>query len=136
MSDCGYPLLHQQPLFTEGHFAQIAGLEGRADLPIYRPDALPRTEAAGKEFIRLSAFPAAPRVLMDQYAEAFDKVGFTRLTSGFSKKRVNHAAAVALHFAHYNLVRIHKTLKMTPAMAHGITNHLWSMTELLEASGC
>lgn len=69
-----YPLLHQQPLFTEGHFARIAGLEGRADLPVYRPDALPRTEAAAKEFIRLPAFPAAPRELMDQYAEAFDKV--------------------------------------------------------------
>ena len=74
MSDCGYPLLHQQPLFTEGHFARIAGLEGRADLPVYRPDALPRTEAAAQEFIRLPAFPAATRELMDQYAEAFEKV--------------------------------------------------------------
>jgi len=82
MSDCGYPLLHQQPLFREGHFAQIAGLEGRADLHIYRPDALPRTEAAAKEFIRLPAFPATPRVLMDQYAEAFDKVALT-----FSRNR-------------------------------------------------
>ena len=50
---------------------------------------------------------------------------FTRLTNGFSKKRANHAAAVALHFVHYNLVRIHKTLRMTPAMAHGISrSHL------------
>src|SRR6266446_3255554 len=51
---------------------------------------------------------------------------FTRLTNGFSKKRVNHAAAVCLHFAHYNLVRIHKTLRMTPAMAHGIADHIWT----------
>lgn len=57
---------------------------------------------------------------------------FTRLTNGFSKKRANHAAAVALHFAHYNLVRIHKTLKMTPAMAHGISDHIWTVGELLE----
>lgn len=57
---------------------------------------------------------------------------FTRLTNGFSKKRANHAAAVALHFAHYNLIRIHKTLKMTPAMAHGISDHIWTVGELLE----
>ncbi len=57
---------------------------------------------------------------------------FTRLTNGFSKKRANHAAAVALHFAHYNLVRIHKTLRMTPAMAHGISDHIWTVGELLE----
>jgi perosamine synthetase len=69
-----YPLLHQQPLFTEGHFARIAGLEGRADLPVYRPDALPLTEAAAKEFIRFPAFAAASLELMDQYAEAWDKV--------------------------------------------------------------
>ena len=57
---------------------------------------------------------------------------FTRLTNGFSKKRENHAAAVALHFAHYNLVRVHKTLRMTPAMAHGIADHIWTVGELLE----
>ena len=57
---------------------------------------------------------------------------FTRLTNGFSKKRVNHAAAVGLHFAHYNLVRIHKTLRMTPAMAHGIADHIWTVEELIE----
>jgi hypothetical protein len=57
---------------------------------------------------------------------------FTRLTNGFSKKRANHAAAVALHFAHYNLVRIHKTLRMTPAMAHGISDHIWTVGELIE----
>ena len=57
---------------------------------------------------------------------------FTRLTNGFSKKRANHTAAVALHFAHYNLVRVHKTLRMTPAMAHGISDHIWTVGELLE----
>ncbi len=57
---------------------------------------------------------------------------FTRLTNGFGKKRANHAAAVALHFAHYNLCRLHKTLRMTPAMAHGIADHIWTVGELLE----
>jgi IS1 family transposase len=57
---------------------------------------------------------------------------FTRLTNAFSKKVENLKAAVALHFSHYNLVRIHKTLRVTPAMAAGVTNHLWTMEELVE----
>jgi hypothetical protein len=57
---------------------------------------------------------------------------FTRLTNGFSKKIENHKAAVALHFAHYNLVRLHKTLRETPAMAAGVSKRLWSLEELVE----
>lgn len=55
---------------------------------------------------------------------------FTRLTNGFSKKVENHAHAVALHFIHYNFVRIHKTLRVTPAMEAGLTNRLWSMEDI------
>jgi hypothetical protein len=57
---------------------------------------------------------------------------FTRLTNAFSKKLENLKAAVALHFAHYNFVRIHKTLRVTPAMEAGVTNRLWSIGDLLE----
>lgn len=57
---------------------------------------------------------------------------FTRLTNAFSKKLENLKAAVALHFAHYNFVRVHKTLRVTPAMEAGVTNHLWSIGDLLE----
>ena len=57
---------------------------------------------------------------------------FTRLTNAFSKKLENLRAAVALHFAHYNFVRVHKTLRATPAMAAGITSGLWTLDELLE----
>jgi len=56
---------------------------------------------------------------------------FTRLTNGFSKKVENHANAVALHFAYYNLVKVHKTLRMTPAMAAGVTDRLWEMSDLV-----
>ncbi len=59
---------------------------------------------------------------------------FTRLTNAFSKKFENLKAAVALHFAHYNFVRIHSSLRVTPAMAAGITDHLWSVRDLLEAN--
>ncbi len=56
---------------------------------------------------------------------------FTRLTNGFSKKIENHGHAVALHFMHYNFVRVHKTLRVTPAMEAGIASHVWSMEELV-----
>ncbi len=56
----------------------------------------------------------------------------TRLTNGFSKKPEHLKAAVALHFAHYNFVRIHKSLRVTPAMAAGVENRLWSLQELVE----
>ena len=57
---------------------------------------------------------------------------FTRLTNAFSKKLENLQAAVALHFAHYNLVRLHKTLRVTPAMAAGVTDRLWTLEELVD----
>ena len=52
------------------------------------------------------------------------------LTIILSKKVENHAAAVALHFFHYNFARIHKTLRITPAMAAGISDHVWSYEEI------
>lgn len=52
---------------------------------------------------------------------------FTRLTNGFSKKLHNHENAVALHFMYYNFARIHQTLRVTPAMAAGVANHVWSI---------
>jgi IS1 family transposase len=56
---------------------------------------------------------------------------FTRLTNGFSKKIENHGHAVALHFMYYNFVRVHKTLRVTPAMEAGIADHVWSFEELV-----
>lgn len=55
---------------------------------------------------------------------------FTRLTSAFSKKVENHAHAVALYMMYYNFVRIHKTLRVSPAMAAGVTNHLWEISDI------
>jgi IS1 family transposase len=55
---------------------------------------------------------------------------FTRLTNGFSKKFENHAHQVALYFFHYNFCRIHKTLRVTPAMEAGLTDHVWTLEEL------
>ena len=57
---------------------------------------------------------------------------FTRLTNASSKKVENHAYAVALHMMYYNFVRIHKTLRMTPAMAAGVTDRLWEVADIAQ----
>ncbi len=71
-----YPLLHQQPVFTEDHFIGLARLGHlpRTSLPIYRPDALPKTAQANATLLQLPSFPSADRELLDQYALAFEKV--------------------------------------------------------------
>jgi IS1 family transposase len=56
---------------------------------------------------------------------------FTRLTNGFSKKLENHGHMVALYFMHYNFCRVHKTLRVTPAMEAGLTDHVWEIDELI-----
>jgi len=56
---------------------------------------------------------------------------FTRLTNAHSKKLENHGHAVALYFMHYNFCKIHQTLRVTPAMEAGITDHIWSLEELI-----
>lgn len=57
---------------------------------------------------------------------------FTRLTNAFSKKAANHMHAVSLHFMFYNFCRIHKTLRITPAMAAGVTDHVWDVAEIVD----
>jgi IS1 family transposase len=56
----------------------------------------------------------------------------TRLTNAFSKKAENHAHIMAIYFMHYNFVRIHQTLKITPAMAAGVTSKLWEMSDMVK----
>lgn len=56
---------------------------------------------------------------------------FTRLTNGFSKKVDMHASAVALHFTYYNFCKVHTTLRVTPAMEAGLTDHVWEISELV-----
>jgi len=59
---------------------------------------------------------------------------FTRLTNGFSKTYLNHCAAVCLYVAHYNLCRVHEALRVTPAMQLGVTDHVWTVSELVQAA--
>lgn len=57
----------------------------------------------------------------------------TRLTNGYSKKWENFDKALALHFAHYDFCKVHQSLRVTPAMEAGITNHIWTLDELTGA---
>ena len=56
---------------------------------------------------------------------------FTRLTNGFSKKIANHIAAIAIHYMHYNFCRIHQSLRVTPAMAVGVSDHVWDIDDVV-----
>jgi len=56
---------------------------------------------------------------------------FTRLTNAFSKKLENHIASIAIHYMHYNFCRVHQTLRVTPAMEAGITDHVWTISEMV-----
>ena len=56
---------------------------------------------------------------------------FTRLTNAFSKKVENHLASLAIHYMHYNFVRIHQSLRVTPAMAAGVSDRLWSIEDMI-----
>ena len=60
---------------------------------------------------------------------------FSRLTNGHSKKLSNHAYAVAIHFLHYNFARVHKSLRITPAMEAGIADHVWTLEEIAALAG-
>jgi hypothetical protein len=67
------------------------------------------------------------------YLEAVEGAfGADMLTNAFSKKAANHAHMMAIYFMHYNFVRIHQTLKVTPAMASGVTSKLWEMSDMVK----
>jgi IS1 family transposase len=93
-------------------------------------------EVVGAEKIIISGMPDRTKI-STSYVERQNLTirmqmrRFTRLTNAFSKKLDNLKAAVALHFAHYNFVRIHSSLRMTPAMAAGVTDHLWTVRDLI-----
>jgi IS1 family transposase len=98
----------------------------------------PRLTGISTEVIRGDPDPAHISTSYVERANLTMRMGmrrFTRLTNGFSKKAENHIHAVALHFAHYNFVRIHKSLRVTPAMAAGLTDHPWTVGELIATLG-
>jgi hypothetical protein len=79
----------------------------------------------------------APSYVSSSYVERQNRTmrmsmrRLTRLTNGFPKKLENHGYAIALYFLHYNFCRVHKTLRVTPAMEAGIADHVWALDELV-----
>jgi IS1 family transposase len=94
-------------------------------------------ECVGAEKRRVEGKPDSDRI-STSYAERQNlsmRMGmrrFTRLTNAFSKKAENHAHGVAIYFMHYNFVRIHTTLRCTPAMAAGVTTKLWELADMVK----
>jgi hypothetical protein len=86
--------------------------------------------SAGTELRIMKRFPRAvvPSFLLDRshYTEALHSLG-----NGFSRKLENHAAGLALNYFSYNFIKIHRTLRMSPAMAAGVTDRLWSVEDLV-----
>ncbi len=155
MDDLAKRLANRVQLTSDGHKAYLEAVEGAfggdvdyAQLvklygpTITAPGRYSPAECIGARKTRIEGKPDEKHI-STSYVERQNLTmrmhmrRFTRLTNGFSKKVENHANAVALHFAYYNFVRIHKTLKVTPAMAAGVTKRLWEVADLvavLEAS--
>lgn len=137
---------------TDGHNAYLAAIEDAfgADVDYATLEKVYRTDprAAGGRYSPPVCIGTKTRVVEGQPDDAHISTSyversnlsirmqnrrFTRLTNAFSKKFQNHVHALALFFLHYNFVRIHKTLRMSPAMAAGIAPELWTMERIAEA---
>lgn len=150
MRDLASRLTHRVQLTTDGLKAYLSAVEEAfgSDIDysqlvkLYGSAPEPETryspgECIGCERKRIMGNPD-PAHISTSYVERQNltmRMGmrrFTRLTNAFSKKIKNQAAAVAIHFMHYNFARIHKTLRVTPAMEAGISDHVWSLEEIVE----
>ncbi len=148
MDDLASRLANRVQLTSDGHRAYLEAVEGAfgADVDyaqlvkmygatIGAPGRYSPAECTGSKKIRREGNPDIAHV-STSYVERQNLTmrmhmrRFTRLTNAFSKKVENHAHAVALHMMYYNFVRIHKTLRVTPAMAAGVTDRLWEIADI------
>jgi IS1 family transposase len=152
MEDLKARLANRIQLTTDGHQAYVApvGLNFKQDIDWAQIQKTYRADHSGERRYspqvctgiktRVLKGDPDPAKISTSYVERQNLTmrmsmrRFTRLTNGFSKKLDNHMAAIALHFLHYNFARPHKTLAdpypRTPAMAAGIADHVWTMTEI------
>lgn len=149
MRDLCSRLISRVQLTTDGHYAYLTAVQNAfADeidfaqlIKIY---GQPREGAARYSPARFKAAQRAivsgnpdPKHISTSHVERQNltmRMGmrrFTRLTNGFSKKAEMHALNIALHFTHYNFCRVHQTLRVTPAMEAGLSDHVWSIEELV-----
>lgn len=150
MDDLASRLASRVQLTSDGHRAYLEAVEGAfgADIDyamlVKLYGATPENvkgryspaECIGARKVRIEGEPD-PKHVSTAYAERNNLTvrmhsrRMTRLTNAFSKKVENHAHAMALHFLYYNFVRIHKTLRITPAMAAGVTDRLWEVRDMV-----
>lgn len=149
--DLASRMAHRVQLTTDGHKVYLEAVEGAfgADVDyamlvkMYGGDSGRESEARyspaqclGTRTVCIAGRPA-PEHISTSFSERQNLTmrmsmrRFTRLTNAFSKKVDNHKAAVALHYMHYNFARIHQTLRVTPAMEAGISDHVWSIEEIV-----
>src|ERR1700733_2446502 len=149
MQDCANRIRNRVQITTDGHKAYLEAVENAfgADVDyaqlqkIYGAPAEHDTRYSpatciGCEMKAVSGNPD-PNHVSTSYVERHNltmRMGmrrFTRLTNGFSKKFENHAAMVAIHAVYYNFARIHKTLRITPSMAAGLTESAWTLEDII-----
>jgi len=149
VDDLASRLTHRVQITTDGHRPYLEAIEGAfgADIDyamlvkVYGADPAGEkryspAECLGAVKTRIEGNPD-PNHVSTSYVERQNLTmrmsirRFTRLTNAFSKKVENHALSVALHYMHYNFCRIHKTLRVTPAMAAGVTDRLWSIADIV-----
>lgn len=149
MDDLQARLANRVQLTTDGHKAYLEAVEGAfggdvdfAQLvklygpTITAPGRYSPAECIGAKKVRREGNPDIAHV-STSYVERQNLTmrmsmrRFTRLTNAFSKKLDNHIHALALYFVFYNFTRIHKTLRMSPAMAAGVTDRLWSLEDVV-----
>lgn len=149
MDDLASRLSNRVQLTTDGHKAYLEAVEGAfgcdvdyAQLvklygpTITAPGRYSPAECIGAKKVRREGNPDIAHVSTSHVERMnlsirMQNRRFTRLTNAFSKKLDNHIHALALYFAFYNFCRIHKTLRVTPAMAAGITDRLWSLEDIV-----
>jgi len=149
MDDLRARLANRVQLTTDGHRAYLEAVEGAfgADVdyaqlvklygPTFAgPGRYSPADCIGAKKVRREGNPDYAHVSTSHVERMnlsirMQNRRFTRLTNAFSKKLDNHIHALALYFAFYNFCRIHKTLRVTPAMAAGITDRLWSLDDIV-----
>jgi IS1 family transposase len=148
MQDLASRLANRIQLTTDGHRVYLQAVEDAFGaeidyamlVKIYGNDAddtrYSPAEWIGSQSVAITGMPE-PENISTSYVERQNLTmrmsmrRFTRLTNGFSKKIENHFWAIALHYMHYNFCRIHKALRVTPAMEAGVADHVWSIAEVV-----
>jgi hypothetical protein len=118
-------------------YAQLIKIYGKAQGQ--GPDWYAPTKVLDAIPVQVSGSPKVERISTSHVERANLSVRmhlrrFTRLTNAFSKKLDNLKAAASVYMAFYDFVRVHQTLRVTPAMQAGLTDHIWTVQELLEAA--